>query len=763
VTGASTTTLESTGSFTGQDFSPEPINFRYENTSQQGSDYIVTITSGTGYKQTRRIASNTDDTLTLEYQWGVTPANGDTFQIHEIVAMPEAINPSEGYFANWNNKAATADDGSGFGRGHRVAFITERLAVETSWDRDKQRQLNKDVAGHIQKLGRYLLPRLREAVDDDPNAVVPEAHTVLAALEAHNGSPEFGRNFIDPVTATTTAGEYSFLNSLISQLANDIYGDEFSGTGVGVPGGGRALAMVNHAIDTAAGDVPGSYSQKYAGDYFNGTDWKQVVRDSLSALAPGGIPADSPRPNDSYVHPLGVLFSELIFPPTPAGNRGTWEQIVEVGPVVNGEFIFPLGQSGHIEGTFGGVTFIDPDNTSLSPIWAAWRFLPMLHVSQDLAGGGDGDADDDGVLDGFERWYFGDTSPNPNDDGDADGATLIAEYLAGSDPTDSDTDDDGLSDGEDLAVGANPQNPDTDGDGVLDPDDNCPTVANENQEDADEDGIGDACEPPGEQTKEQQKCIVTLNKNFAKVAKTQGKEIGACIKNGSKDKLGAQTLEECLTADGKQKVADAQDKTISKAAKDCDPNDPPDFGATDPNTVNQAAVDKELALIHAIFGTDLDGVIVKQEDVKADAKCQGSIAKAVQKCQDTKLKEFNKCKKNGLKGQTDPLKVPDPNSSPFDEVSDLEECMGFDGKGQMDKACNTKLLSTLQGKCADITIATLLPGECTTAADLPALRECLDRLVECQVCKALNQADGLNQDCDLFDDGFENDSCGAGP
>ena len=39
-----------------------------------------------------------------------------------------------------------------------------------------------------------------------------------------------------------------------------------------------------------------------------------------------------------------------------------------------------------------------------------------------------------------------------------------------------------------------PPAPDGDGDGVPDSEDNCPTVANDNQADADNDGIGDACD-----------------------------------------------------------------------------------------------------------------------------------------------------------------------------------------------------------------------------------------------------------------------------
>jgi len=496
VEGATTDTLTDTGVFTGKNFSPPAYNYRMDNPTQKGSEYIVTIIAGDGYKQTRRIASNTDDTLTLEEDWGVVPSAGDLFEVYEIVATPEAINPPQGYTGSWNNKAATADDGRGFGREFRSTFVMERLAADSDWSRAEQRQLNKDVAGVDEhgKLGRYLIPRLRLAVDGVGNGGNPDVDTVLAALEAHNGSPEFGRHIIDPVTETTTAGEMEFLVELIDDLATAIYGDEFSGTDVGTPTSLAALNVVQHAIDSAAVSPAGRYAQAYSGDYFNGADWRVVVRDTFSDTIDdlGGIPSDPPRPEDSYVHPLAGLFPSLVFEPTLLGNRGTWEQIVEVGPAVLGEFIFPLGQSGFISS--GGTP--DPHFDSLHSIWGEWRFVPMLHIAEDLALDSDGDVDNDGVLDGFEKWYFGSNSPGPTDDYDTDGASLLNEFLNGLDPTEADTDGDGMADGFELAnaclnqpqardstgdpdadgldnlgeytAGADPCDPHTDSDTVLD-------------------------------------------------------------------------------------------------------------------------------------------------------------------------------------------------------------------------------------------------------------------------------------------------------
>jgi cysteine-rich repeat protein len=257
------------------------------------------------------------------------------------------------------------------------------------------------------------------------------------------------------------------------------------------------------------------------------------------------------------------------------------------------------------------------------------------------------------------------------------------------------------------------------------------------------------------QDKEQQKCILELNKNFAKVAKTQGTEISKCIKDGSKDKLVGQSIEQCTTADNGGKVAQATQKTIDKAADKCasDPNDPafPDFGVTDPNTVNRIAIQTELALIHEIFGFDLDEAIFSHDgETKAASKCQQLVADSVRKCQDAKLKEFNRCTKEGLKDES------------IQSSLDLQACMGVDPKGNIAKACDPvsgTIPSKIDKKCVGKGVDLLGAFASCDTDDPGELATCLDQIVECQVCLALNEADALDRDCDDFDDEVANESC----
>jgi hypothetical protein len=465
--------LTDTGAFAGEDFSSSPINWTYDNPDTNGSEYVVEITAGNGYHQVKRLSSNTDDTLTLEDGWGLVPSPGDTYAVYEIWATPEAMNPAEGFSANWNNKASRANDvmlGRN-GRNHRVEMILEQLSLDVSIDREDQRDINKYVAGVDPGSGgapgRYLLTRLEQAI-----AATSDCGTVDNDLIAQFQGSERGRAFENPLivgpvgepaSTAVRAFEPQYIQAWGTELASDIYGDEVGAAAVSTATTAEAIAYALHAIDEAAGDVAGAYVNSYTGDYFNGSSWEQVVRDSFcDYVVANPPPADGDRLMSNYNHPLGALpclstcETPVEFDPTPWGNRGTWEQIVEVGSTLKGEFMFPMGQSGHLDGlalpTSGNAIRQAYHTDSMHPLWRDWRFAPMLDVCQDVTLGGDedGDTDGDGVLDAFERWYYGDLTNSGSSDTDGDGANLALEYRWASDPTLADTDSDGIEDGLDV-------------------------------------------------------------------------------------------------------------------------------------------------------------------------------------------------------------------------------------------------------------------------------------------------------------------------
>lgn len=262
-----------------------------------------------------------------------------------------------------------------------------------------------------------------------------------------------------------------------------------------------------------------------------------------------------------------------------------------------------------------------------------------------------------------------------------------------------------------------------------------------------------------EQEKGQQKCINALNKGAASVMKSMGGDIGSCLKTVTKGQLTG-TIEDCITSDPKGKVSKARGKLEDKAGSggECDGANAPDFAYSDPVSAGQASVDKELALVHAIFGTDLDqpGLIVVADKLvpesKDQGKCQVAVHKAVQKCQDTKMKLFAACKKNELKGKN-------VSETPISSLGELRAaCVDGgipDPKGKLPGKCLNGIGGTVTKKCAGQDTNALFPG----CAGEPDLAACLDQKVECEVCRALKEIDGVLPNCDLFDNGVADGSC----
>jgi hypothetical protein len=256
-------------------------------------------------------------------------------------------------------------------------------------------------------------------------------------------------------------------------------------------------------------------------------------------------------------------------------------------------------------------------------------------------------------------------------------------------------------------------------------------------------------------SKDAQKCVNELNKNLRKVTKTIGKEYRRCIKSGAKQQLGGQTVTDCFAADNGDKIQKAKDKTQSGFDAKCIA-DFPSFGATDVATVNQAAEDKEVAIVEGLFGGSVNAAIITLAADSFAAKCQDSVYNSTLKCQDAQMKEFAKCKRLALKGGAM-------------TTGALDNCVGDDPKGKIAKTCNDiakpdKIRKSLDKKCVAkaVDLSTAFPG-CGVAGNLEATHACITASVNCEVCRAINTADGIESDCDLYDDGDgDNDSCDSG-
>lgn len=253
-----------------------------------------------------------------------------------------------------------------------------------------------------------------------------------------------------------------------------------------------------------------------------------------------------------------------------------------------------------------------------------------------------------------------------------------------------------------------------------------------------------------EVSKQDRKCIETINKTTRKVALAENKELDKCVRSFIKGALLTPTVVECAAPENSAKIDKTADKAILAAVTKC-LGLPPSFGPTALNAHPARAIAASVGLFEDLFGSPSQDALTTDP---TDSKCQRAVLKLAQKCQKTRIDEFNKCKKSGMK-----------DGAITDVETLVDKCLGSgigqpDPKGKIGRACSEKPVSKIVSKCESKNVALddAFPG--CDVTDAASLTECIDRRSSCRVCALMNSVDSLTRDCDILDDGIDaNNSC----
>ena len=259
-------------------------------------------------------------------------------------------------------------------------------------------------------------------------------------------------------------------------------------------------------------------------------------------------------------------------------------------------------------------------------------------------------------------------------------------------------------------------------------------------------------------TAEQQKCLLTMQKDFARVVKAQGKVSLACIKNGSEQTLPVGTsVDDCLVADARGDVEKARAKTVADFTASCTGLTStaglraPFFGLTDATTVEDSASLEQTETLRDALGSVLDDAVIHDEVDPLAARCQQSVSKKLRKCEDTVLKELAVCTKAGLK------------SGAVKSAAALALCLGSDPSGKIMAACHPAtggVRRELAARCTAAGVGTATAFAGCGSVDEAATAACLDAALRCRACQYVGTAFAVERDCDAFDNGAIDASCG---
>lgn len=295
--------------------------------------------------------------------------------------MPLVIDPSQGWLANWNNKPSQGwqNSSDGFwqwGTVHRDQVLTDQLrrirphtatiSILETINRTTGQTTETPVADEgsviVQRLLPALLRHLRTGVD--PRFAPTLA--VLARWNRQRTDANGDARYDSPAVTVFNAWYTTFTAQQVTPMLGGDYG----------AGGIDENVTANIALRLLQGPHA---SLPLAADYLQHTSLDRAVTISLVTALDQLTAEYQTSDTTQWLTPTASIVWDPLgagaVPSTPFMNRGTYNQIVALGPHIHGENVVAPGQSG------------DPRSPHFADqlrLYATWQYKPMHLTASDI-------------------------------------------------------------------------------------------------------------------------------------------------------------------------------------------------------------------------------------------------------------------------------------------------------------------------------------------------------------------------------------------
>lgn len=295
--------------------------------------------------------------------------------------MPLVIDPAQGWLANWNNKPVSGwrNAVNGFCQWgpvtrsqvlddelRRIRPHTATITTLQDINRTAGQTTETPVADDSSVLVQRLLPALRRHLQLSADPRLAPVAAALTTWDRQRVDDNGDGRYDNPAVTIFNTWYTTFAADYLASVLGPDY----------LPGRGLEHVTANVALRLLQGDRA---ALPLTLDYLHDRPLESAVTGSLiTALDHLTTQYGTPDPAAWLTPAVTVEWTPLgagTGPATPQMNRGTYNQIIALGPDVHGENVVAPGQSGDPR---------SPHFTDQLALYTAWRYKPMHLTRHDI-------------------------------------------------------------------------------------------------------------------------------------------------------------------------------------------------------------------------------------------------------------------------------------------------------------------------------------------------------------------------------------------